>query len=121
VGLPRTYVSFVCLSLDTHFAETGPGSAAQLAAYWEVFRPGPPTSPRQQSQPPGGGVISRSLYPDAEMSSVPVPRFRQAPQGPRDLDRLAISNLGIPSRQDTRLANLTCFIVHNTTTLAMRA
>jgi hypothetical protein len=25
------------------FAETGPGSAAQLAGYWEVFSPGPLT------------------------------------------------------------------------------
>ena len=43
MGLPRTYVRFVCLSLNTHFAETGPGSAAQLAGYWEVFSPGPLT------------------------------------------------------------------------------
>ncbi len=49
MGLPHVVspgpTRFVCLSLNTHFAETGPGSAAQLAGYWEVFSPGPLTQP----------------------------------------------------------------------------
>jgi hypothetical protein len=91
VGLPRTYVRFVCLSLNTHFAETGPGERCSLLATGKYSAPARP-HPFGSKASRQGGVISRSLYPDAEMSSVPVPRFRQAeqsPQGPRprDLDR----------------------------------
>ena len=54
MGLPRTYK--VCLLIVKHsFAETGPGSAAQLAGYWEVFSPGPLT--KDLFETPRGSVV----------------------------------------------------------------
>jgi hypothetical protein len=45
-GHPRSYLKLVCLLIVNHsFAEAGPGSAVQLAGYWEVFSPGPLTPP----------------------------------------------------------------------------
>ena len=46
----------VCLLIVNHsFAETGPGSAAQLAGYWEVFSPGPLT--KNSFETPRGSVV----------------------------------------------------------------
>ena len=69
MGLPRTYVRFVCLSLNTHFAETGPGGALQLAGYWEVFSPGPLTLGTRTWAGGSLGCESRSTEDDRDSDS----------------------------------------------------
>ena len=53
MGSPPDLFGLFAYRKDTHFAETGPGSAAQLAGYWEVFSPGPLTAAGAHGLAPG--------------------------------------------------------------------